>query len=99
MLECSNSSSWANGPLRTIAIGNTILGEGDRAGATLLGHETKHADQWAILGPVGFIDTWLFSTGVSYTTTGTYACGSFLEYWAGLEAGGYDCEAVGAIPK
>jgi RHS repeat-associated protein len=99
ILECSRSAAWSNGPLGVLAVGNAVINEGDPLQVARLAHETRHADQWAILGPVGFIDTWLFSTGVSHITTGTYACGNFLEWWAGLEAGGYDCQTVGAIAK
>ena len=70
------------------------------SGRRRLAHEAKHADQWALLKPLGFLQTWLLSSGVSYATTGTYACGNFIEIWADLEDGGYDeCLELGVASK
>jgi hypothetical protein len=82
-------------------IGNTIISQaGDGLDPDVLAHETKPADQWAILGPGGFLSKWLESTVVSYATTGTYTCGNFIEIWADLEDGGYDeCLESGAASK
>lgn len=101
MIECVGAAPAAL-PGGAWTIGNTIISQfGQPIDADLLAHETKHADQWAILGPVGFVETWLVSSAVSGITTGTYPCGNFIEWWAGLDAGGYsrECSALGAASK
>ena len=50
----------------------------------LLAHEAKHADQWALLGPVNMAKGY----GVSYLAQGK--C-NFFEWWAGYKNGGYTC--------
>ena len=86
MIECIGAAPEAL-PGQAWTIGNTIINQGDQLEPRVLAHETKHADQWAILGPFGFASTWLDSTAVSYVTTGTYRCGNFIEIWAGLKDG------------
>ena len=54
----------------------------------LLGHETKHVFQYAILGPLFWPAYWL-ACGWSYARTGTYGLRNVFERHAGLEAGGY----------
>jgi hypothetical protein len=54
----------------------------------LLRHETRHADQYALLGPLFWPAYWL-ACGWSYARTGTYGLRNVFERHAGLEAGGY----------
>ena len=56
--------------------------------ANLLGHESRHATQYAALGPLFWPAYWL-SCGWSYALTGTYGARNAFERHAGLAAGGY----------
>jgi hypothetical protein len=60
----------------------------DSEQARLLGHETRHATQYAFLGPLfwplyGVASLW------SWLLTGGYGARNWFEQKAGLEAGGY----------
>ena len=54
----------------------------------LLGHETRHAFQYALLGPLFWPAYWL-DCAWSYARTGTYGLRNVFERHAGLESGGY----------
>jgi hypothetical protein len=54
----------------------------------LLHHESRHADQYAVLGPLFWPAYWL-SCGWSYALTGSYGARNAFERHAGLAAGGY----------
>jgi hypothetical protein len=54
----------------------------------LLHHESRHAGQYAVLGPLFWPAYWL-SCGYSYATTGSYGARNAFEKHAGLAAGGY----------
>ncbi|MCX4469751.1 hypothetical protein OOK41_05460 [Micromonospora sp. NBC_01655] len=56
--------------------------------ADLLGHETRHARQYALLGPLFWPAYWL-ACAWSYALTGSYGRGNVFERRAGLAAGGY----------
>ena len=56
--------------------------------ATLFGHESRHAGQYAALGPLFWPAYWL-SCGYSYVLTGSYGARNAFEKHAGLAAGGY----------
>ncbi len=56
--------------------------------ARLLGHESRHADQYAALGPLFWPAYWL-SCGWSYALTGSYGARNVFERHAGHAAGGY----------
>ena len=56
--------------------------------AELYGHESKHAVQYAALGPLFWPAYWL-ACGYSWTTTGSWGARNAFERWAGLAAGGY----------
>jgi hypothetical protein len=60
----------------------------DPARRDLLGHETQHANQYAVLGPLFWPAYWL-ACGWSYALTGSYGGHNFFERHAGLAAGGY----------
>jgi hypothetical protein len=54
----------------------------------LLGHETRHVGQYAVLGPL-FLPAYWMAAGWSWLTTGAYGCRNVFERHAGLAAGGY----------
>ncbi|MEV1142925.1 hypothetical protein [Micromonospora sp. NPDC049799] len=56
--------------------------------ADLLGHELRHARQYALLGPLFWPTYWLACLW-SYGLTGSYGRGNTFERRAGLAAGGY----------
>jgi hypothetical protein len=54
----------------------------------LLGHESRHAGQYAVLGPLFWPAYWA-ACGWSYALTGSYGARNAFERHAGLSAGGY----------
>jgi hypothetical protein len=60
----------------------------DTARRDLLGHETRHVAQYAVLGPL-FLPAYALASGWSWLTTGGYGARNFFERNAGLAAGGY----------
>ncbi|MFI5493245.1 hypothetical protein [Actinoplanes sp. NPDC051859] len=56
--------------------------------AELLAHESRHADQYAVLGPLFWPAYWA-ACGYSWLATGTYGSRNFFERHAGLDSGGY----------
>ena len=56
--------------------------------AELLAHESRHAGQYAVLGPLFWPAYWAFC-GYSWALTGTYGARNAFERHAGLERGGY----------
>jgi hypothetical protein len=54
----------------------------------LLGHEARHADQYAVLGPLFWPAYWL-ACAWSYALTGSYGPRNVFERHAGLAGGGY----------
>lgn len=54
----------------------------------LLAHETRHAGQYAVLGPLFWPAYWA-ACGYSYAMTGSYGVRNAFEKHAGLTAGGY----------
>ena len=54
----------------------------------LLAHETRHAAQYAVLGPLFWPAYWA-ACGYSYAMTGSYAVRNAFERHAGLSGGGY----------
>jgi hypothetical protein len=57
--------------------------------AVLLAHESRHAGQYAVLGPLFWPAYWL-ACGWSYALTGSYGSRNVFERRAGLAEGGYD---------
>jgi hypothetical protein len=55
----------------------------------LLAHESRHAGQYALFGPLFWPAYWL-ACGYSYALTGSYGSRNAFERDAGLAAGGYD---------
>jgi hypothetical protein len=56
--------------------------------STLFGHESRHAGQYAVLGPLFWPAYWI-SCGYSYALTGSYGTRNAFEKHAGLASGGY----------
>jgi hypothetical protein len=56
--------------------------------AELFGHESRHAGQYAVLGPLFWPAYWL-ACGYSWTATGSWGARNLFERLAGLAAGGY----------
>jgi hypothetical protein len=56
--------------------------------SALLDHETRHAGQYAVLGPLFWPVYWVLC-GWSYALTGSYGSRNFFERHAGLHTGGY----------
>jgi hypothetical protein len=54
----------------------------------LLGHETRHVDQYAVFGPL-FLPAYGLASGWSWLVTGAYGCRNAFERHAGLAEGGY----------
>ena len=60
----------------------------DESRAGLLAHESRHAGQYAVLGPFFWPAYWA-SCGYSWATTGSYGARNAFEKHAGLASGGY----------
>lgn len=97
MIECSGmKGGYYNGGT---TYGNVWMRGKNGGGKARLRHETKHADQWAILGPFGFATSYGVSSGISSRIykkrkpkngcTARYACYNIFERGAGLRDGGY----------
>ncbi len=56
--------------------------------AALLAHESRHAGQYAVLGPLFFPAYWV-ACGWSFATTGSWGVRNWFERHAGLAGGGY----------
>ena len=56
--------------------------------AALFGHESQHAGQYAVLGPLFWPAYWL-ACGWSYAASGSWGARNVFERRAGLAAGGY----------
>ncbi|GAA0482754.1 hypothetical protein Ade02nite_66190 [Paractinoplanes deccanensis] len=56
--------------------------------AALFGHESNHATQYAVLGPLFWPAYWL-ACGYSYAVARHYGTRNIFERMAGLESGGY----------
>ena len=59
--------------------------------SALFGHESRHAGQYAVLGPLFWPAYWL-ACGYSWTTTGSWGTRNVFERMAGLADGGYPTE-------
>ena len=80
------------GTRRTFTVGNVVLTRQDaRAFAdrpALRAHEVRHANQWALLGPL-FVPLYYTEALISWALTGSDAAGNAFEVLAGLTDGGY----------
>lgn len=95
---CTRSSAPALGST-AFAVGSAVitsLGEAEfrrRNGGRLMAHETRHSDQWALLGPVAFLaaygEEFLRSRWLARRHGGNPGSYNLFERWAVLEDGGY----------
>ena len=82
-------------PATCFTVGSVILTRNtagwllDQEQAGLLAHESRHAAQYAVLGPLFWPAYWL-SCGYSYALTGSWGARNPFERDAGLATGGYD---------
>jgi hypothetical protein len=65
--------------------------------AELFAHESRHAGQYAVLGPLFWPAYWT-ACGYSFARTRTYADRNIFERHAGLQAGGYLTPSVATAP-
>lgn len=81
-------------PATCFTVGSVILTRNtadwllDPEQANLLAHESRHAGQYAVLGPLFWPAYWL-ACGYSYALTGSYGSRNAFETRAGLTDGGY----------
>ena len=95
---CTGSSAPKLGST-AFAVGSVVitsLGPDDfaaRHGGRLMAHETRHSDQWALLGPLPFLAAYgaefIRSRWVSRHRGGDPGSYNLFERWAVLEEGGY----------
>lgn len=92
MTVCSGASGGFV-PRGGFTIGNVFVTRQPEVSTTLLSHETKHSDQWAILGlampaAYGLAEAASIATGASGAKAG---CNNAFKIAAGPEEGGYKC--------
>jgi hypothetical protein len=80
-------------PAPAFCLGNVIVTRLDAAGARgagiLLGHEARHATQFACCGGVLMLPLYFLAAGVSWLLTGDFGSRNIFERRAGLAEGGY----------
>jgi hypothetical protein len=81
-------------PAACFTVGSVIVTRGtaewllEAERAELLAHESRHAGQYALLGPLFWPAYWL-ACGYSYALTGSWGARNVFERAAGLVEGGY----------
>src|SRR6516164_5199116 len=80
-------------PGPAFCLGNVIVtrldADGVRGAAILLGHEARHATQFACCGGVVMLPLYFLAAGASWVLTGDFAARNIFERRAGLAEGGY----------
>jgi hypothetical protein len=80
-------------PAPAFCLGNVIVtrldAEGVRGAGVLLGHEARHATQFACCGGVVMLPLYFLAAGVSWVLTGDFGSRNIFERRAGLAEGGY----------
>jgi hypothetical protein len=80
-------------PAPAFCLGNVIVtrldAEGARGAGILLGHEARHATQFAWCGGVVMLPLYFLAAGVSWLLTGDFGSRNIFERRAGLAEGGY----------
>jgi hypothetical protein len=80
-------------PAPAFCLGNVIVtrldAEGARGAGILLGHEARHATQFAWCGGVAMLPLYFLAAGVSWLLTGDFGSRNIFERRAGLAEGGY----------
>ncbi|HMC41841.1 MAG TPA: hypothetical protein VKI20_02435 [Acidimicrobiales bacterium] len=85
---CARVPRWLNGPRGGMTVGNVYLTSGGEPAPDLRRHEVRHADQWALLGPVAFPILYGVAELVA-RLRGKGPRANLFERWAGLSEGGY----------
>jgi hypothetical protein len=82
-------------------LGNVIVTrldiEGARGAGILLGHEARHATQFACCGGVLMLPLYFLAAGVSWLLTGDFGSRNIFERRAGLAEGGYTERPLRAV--
>ena len=80
-------------PAPAFCLGNVIVtrldAEGARGARVLLGHEARHATQFACCGGVVMVPLYFLAAGWSWLLTGDFGSRNVFERRAGLAEGGY----------
>jgi hypothetical protein len=80
-------------PAPAFCLGNVIVtrldADGARGAGVLLGHEARHATQFACCGGVVMLPLYFLAAGVSWVMTGDFGARNVFERRAGLAEGGY----------
>jgi len=80
-------------PAPAFCLGNVILtrldADGVRGAGVLLGHEARHATQFACCGGLLMLPLYFLAAGVSWLLTGDFGARNVFERRAGLAEGGY----------
>lgn len=80
-------------PAPAFCVGNVLITRSDRetfaAAGALLGHEARHATQYACCGGLPLVPLYLLASAFSWLLTGDFGCRNVFERRAGLAAGGY----------
>jgi hypothetical protein len=80
-------------PAPAFCLGNVIVtrldADGARQAAVLLGHEARHATQFACCGGVLMLPLYFLAAGMSWLLTGDFGSRNTFERRAGLAEGGY----------
>jgi hypothetical protein len=88
-------------PAPAFCLGNVIVTRLDTAGARgagiLLGHEARHATQFACCGGVLMLPLYFLAAGVSWLLTGDFGSRNVFERRAGLAEGGYADRPLRAV--
>jgi hypothetical protein len=88
-------------PAPAFCLGNVIVTRLDTTGARgagiLLGHEARHATQFACCGGVLMLPLYFLAAGVSWLLTGDFGSRNVFERRAGLAEGGYTERPLRAV--
>lgn len=85
---CTGVPRWLNGPRGGMTVGNVFLTSRTEIEPGLRRHEVRHADQWAVLGPLAFPVLYGLAEAAA-RLRGKGPEGNVFERLAGLGEGGY----------
>lgn len=94
---CKNTNAWANGPRSALTVGSAVITEQSGVSEDLFSHESRHADQWGIFGPL--LPFLYFGNEALSQLGGMGSCANEFERAAGFEDGGYRSCALGSNSK
>jgi len=89
---CTGAPRWLNGPRGGMTVGNVFLTSEADVAPDLRRHEVRHADQWAVLGPLAFPLLYGLAEAIA-RLRGKGPEGNVFERLAGLGEGGYAPQA------